>query len=154
MQGRDRSMKERLVIVLGVLLGVAVNVAAQGPVGPRGPMGPPPGQGGLPPLFMRIELTEQQRSQIHVLVEEQRDSRRADMEERRTLQQQLTSAIYGGTDTDSMAATVARLAELQKQALDADVALHTKVAALLTDDQRQQIVALEAARPAPRQRSR
>jgi Spy/CpxP family protein refolding chaperone len=119
-------------------------------------MGPGPGgPGGLPPIFLRVELTEPQRTQIKALVDEQRESRRAHMEERRTLQQQLTSAIYGtGTDADSLASIVTKLAELQKQALDADVALQTRIAALLTDEQRQQIVAQEAARPGPPQRPR
>jgi periplasmic protein CpxP/Spy len=151
MQGRDRSVKGRLWIALGVLLGLAVNAAAQGP------MGPPPGAGGggLPPLFMRVQLTDQQRTQIKALVDEQRESRRPEVEERRALQQQLTSAIYGGTTAaDSLNEVVTRLAELQKQGLDADVALQTKIAALLTDEQRQQIIALEAARPGPPARTR
>jgi protein CpxP len=156
MQGREGQAKGSLWIVAAVLLGLAVSSAAQGPIGPRGPGAPrgPMGPGGLPPILLGVELTDQQRTQIKALLDEQRESRRSEMEERRTLQQQLTAAIYGtGTDEDSLAAIVTRLAELQKQALDADIALQTKLAALLTDAQRQQIVA-QATNPDPPQRSR
>jgi Spy/CpxP family protein refolding chaperone len=161
MQGHDRTGRGQWWIVIGVLLGLAVNAAAQGPIGAggRGPIGPPPGPGGpgagLPPIFLRIDLTDQQRTQIKAILDEQRESRRAELEERRTLQQQLTAGIYGsGADADALAAIVAKLADLQKQALDADVVLQTKIAALLTDEQRQQIIVLETSRPAPPHRSR
>jgi Spy/CpxP family protein refolding chaperone len=145
--------------VLAVCLGLAVNVAAQapvgaGPVGQRGPGGPPPGgpggPGGLPPLFMRIALTEAQQTQIKALLDEQREARRTDMDERRTLQEQLASAIYGSTaDVDGVQQIVTRLSELQKAALEADVALQTKVATLLTEEQRQQVIAQASLRPGP-----
>jgi periplasmic protein CpxP/Spy len=156
MQGRDGTGKGSLWLVAAVLLGLAVSSAAQGPMGPGGPGAPrgPMGPGGLPPILLGVQLTDQQRTQIKAILEESRESRRAEMEERRTLQQQLATAIYGsGTDADSLAALVTRLGELQKQALDADIVLQTKLAALLTDAQREQIVA-QAANPGPPQRSR
>jgi Spy/CpxP family protein refolding chaperone len=147
MRIRDLGGLGAVCVVVGILMGLAVNVSAQGPGGgpmdPRGPQGPPPGAGGgLPPVFLRVELTDQQRTEIKVLVDEQREARRAELEERRTLHLQLTTAIYGTTTTEAetVAQIVTRLGELQKLALDADVTLQTKIAALLTDQQRQQIV--------------
>jgi Spy/CpxP family protein refolding chaperone len=145
-------------VVLAVMLGLGGNATAQTAVGQRGPGGPPPGGpggpggfGGLPPLFMRIELTESQRTQVKALLDEQREARRADLEERRTLHEQLASAIYGSTaaDADGVPQIVTRLSELQKAALEADIALQTKVAALLTEEQRQQVVQQASLRPGP-----
>jgi periplasmic protein CpxP/Spy len=154
MRIRDLGGLGAVCVVLGVLMGLAVTASAQGPgggpMGARGPQGPPPGAGGgLPPVFLRVELTDQQRTQIKALVDEQREARRAELDERRTLHLQLTTAIYGTTTTDAetVAQIVTRLGELQKLALDADLTLQTKIAALLTDQQRQQIVEQESSRP-------
>ena len=65
------------------------------------------------------------------------------------LQEQLAGAIYGSAaaDADGVAQIVTRLSELQKAALEADIALQTKVAALLTEAQRQQVIAQASLRP-------
>lgn len=156
MRVRDIRSAGTAWVVAGVLLGFVAHAAAQGPMGERGPMGPPPGAGGgLPPIFMRADLSEEQRTQIRALVTEQRDAHRAEFEERRTVQHQLTAAIYGaGADAEQVSQLVTRLAELQKQALEEDAALQTKIAALLTEQQRQQIVEREGQGPGPGARRR
>ncbi len=90
---------------------------------------------------MRINLTEQQKTELRTLVEQDRESRKGQFEQVRTLRQQLNAAVFGGTaDTQQLSDLTAQLADLQRQALEADVALQVKIAALLTDEQRQQIV--------------
>ena len=91
----------------GVLLGLAVTVGAQTP--DRGPGMPPPGGprggpgGGLPAFFMRLDLTEEQRTQVRGLMDQQREERKAQRDELRTVHQQLAAAIYGGaTDGQSV----------------------------------------------------
>ena len=115
MRIRDLGGLGAVCVVLGVLMGLAVTASAQGPgggpMGPRGPQGPPPGAGGgLPPSSCGSSFTDQQRTQIKALVGEEREARRAELDERRTLHLQLTTAIYGTTTTD--AETVAQIAAL------------------------------------------
>jgi periplasmic protein CpxP/Spy len=139
--GRLSVWKIAGVIVVGACLSWAVAVSAQGPQGRQGrmPPGGPGGPGGIPPGLMRVNLTDQQKADLKTLVDQDREARKASMDELRTARQQLTAAIFG-TDTQQVPTVTAHVADLQRQAFEADVALQVKIAALLTDEQKQQIL--------------
>ncbi len=140
MRKRNMWTKGVAVIAATLILGAVALVSAQGPQGRPGPRGGPGGPGGLPPGLMRINLTEQQKSELRTLVEQDRDARKPQFEQVRTLRQQLNAAVFSGApDQQQLSALTAQLADLQRQALEADVALQVRIAALLTDEQRQQI---------------
>lgn len=140
---------------LALVFGMAVTAVAQGQtgaaqmprggprgMGPGGPGGPPMG-GGPMRLLMQLDLTDAQRASIRQLMEAQRQSGQSVQLEMRQAQQQLVAAIYGGTQENGGAQEIAaRIAELQKQMLEADVKLQESVAPLLTDEQRQQLILL------------
>lgn len=142
-------------LATAILLAVPVLAAAQpggGQMGPgqmppggRGQM-PPPGMGpGMGPMWqglvMRLDLSDQQRAEIKSLLTDQRESERTLREQMRAMQQQLAAAVYASApDTVAVADLVGRLAEAQRQALDADVALQLKVSALLSEAQRAQLL--------------
>jgi Spy/CpxP family protein refolding chaperone len=135
-------------------------VAAAQPSGPPGQMGPgqmpPEGRGMMPPpgmgpgggpgwqgLVMRLDLTDQQRSDVVALLDGQRESERSRREATRKTQQSLATAVLTSSpDTTVIAEIVQQLADEQRQALEADVALQQRVAALLTDGQRTQLLRL------------
>jgi Spy/CpxP family protein refolding chaperone len=101
---------------------------------------------------MQLDLTEQQRTEIRGIVEEQRTAGQALQQNMRQAQQQLMAAIYGGSaESGSVEDIVSRIAELQKQALAADVAVQQRVAPLLTDQQKQQLLQMvnRPGRPGP-----
>lgn len=123
----------------------------QGPPHGRGQV-PPPGMGtggGWQAFVMQLELTDQQKKDIRASVSEQREAEQARREEMRSLQQQLAKAIYtSAPDTNEIGELVGRLADAQRLALAADVVLQQRVSALLTDEQREELVTLLAKGPA------
>jgi Spy/CpxP family protein refolding chaperone len=153
-----------LALVMGLAMPAAVE--AQGapgqmpPGGPRG-MGPGgPGAQGGPGMggpggglraVMQLDLTDQQRTEIRQIMQEQRQAGRELQAQVRQTQQQLMTAIYGGSqEAGSALEIVTRLAELQKQVLEADVTVQQRVAQLLTDEQKQQLLKmLNRAGPPP-----
>lgn len=150
MRSRKTWIKSAALVVASVLVGAVAMVSAQGPQGRPGrvPPGGPGGPGGLPPGLMQINLTDPQRTDLRTLVEQDRESRKAALEQLRTVRQQLTVAVFGSpADTQQVSDLTAQLADLQRQGLEADIALQVKVAALLTDEQRQRIVTARAPRP-------
>jgi Spy/CpxP family protein refolding chaperone len=122
----------------------------QMPPGGRGQM-PPPGMGGGPMwqgAVMRLDLTEAQRADIKSLIDTQRESNRALREQARALHEQLATAIYGASpDSASTSDLVQKLADANRQMLEADVALQQRVSALLTEAQRADLVKLLTQRP-------
>lgn len=144
MRNRKTWKKGAAVVVAGMLMSSVALVSAQGPRGrpiPPGAGGP----GALPPGLMRINLTEQQKTELRTPIEQDRQSRKAQFEQVRTLRQQLNAAVFGGTaDMQQLSELTAQLADLQRQALEADIALQVRIAALLTDEQRQQVATARA----------
>lgn len=144
-------------VTVAFLLAVPVVAAAQ-PSGMPGQAGPgqmpPGGRGMMPPpgmgpgggpawvgAVMRLDLTEQQRADVKALTDGQRDSQRGLREQVRATQLQLAAAVFTASpDAAAISEIVQSLAELQRQGLEADVALQQRVAALLNDTQRAQVV--------------
>jgi Spy/CpxP family protein refolding chaperone len=106
---------------------------------------------GLGPAELgQLGLSDDQQTQIKTLLDQQRDERRGSMDEARAVQQQLGTAIFGAAaaDTAQLTELTTKLADLQRQGLEAEVAMQVKIAAVLTDTQRQQLLAMRAAREA------
>jgi Spy/CpxP family protein refolding chaperone len=143
-----------------VFLLVLTAMAGAQPSGPPGQMGPgqmpPGGRGMMPPpgmgpgggpgwqgAIMRLDLTDQQRSDIMALFDGQRESERSRREATRKTQQALAAAVFASSpDATASAYLVQQLADQQRLALEADVALQQRVAALLTEEQRAQLLKL------------
>ena len=142
-RSRVPGMRNALWMAAALLIGLGAAVPAQGPRGgPGGPPRMPPGGpgAGLPPAFMRVNLTKEQQTQVRSLFEQRRANGEALRTELHGVQRELIAAIYvAAPDDANVSELTARLAELQRLALDADVALQLQVAALLTDDQRRQV---------------
>jgi Spy/CpxP family protein refolding chaperone len=153
-----------LALVMGLAMPAAVEAqGASGQMPPGGPRGMGPGgpgaqggpgmggPGGGLRAVMQLDLTDQQRTEIRQIMQEQRQAGQELQAQVRQTQQQLMAAIYGGSqESGSAAEIVARLAELQKQVLEADVTVQQRVAQLLTDEQKQQLLKmLNRAGPPP-----
>jgi Spy/CpxP family protein refolding chaperone len=103
-------------------------------MGRGGPGGPGPGG-----AMQHLNLTDDQRTKVQSLMEQQRQSHQGEMQKIMDLQQQLKNMIFahnGPADTDAMQQ---QIATLQAQ-LEADrINLQKQVAAILTPDQRKQV---------------
>ena len=123
------------------------------PPGERSGQPPPgmrPGGPGWQMALMRLELSEPQRTAVKQLLDESREADPTAMEQVRAVQQQLATAIYtSAPDPSAIAALVAQLGETQRPILEADVALQQKVSAVLTEQQRAQLLEL-LKQPPPR----
>ncbi len=153
-------MTRRLLVAAALMLTVAglgtLPVLAQSPApqapgqrmgGPgrgRGPGGAGP---GLMPLLQQLDLTDQQREQVRQLMQESRPAP-GSMQPIRDAELSLHAAIFGdapnpqGIDTSKAALNAAHAAELDQQ-----IELMAKIAQILTPDQRQQLLKLEAQGP-------
>ena len=130
------------IAIAGLAVGLctAASAAAQPQApGRRGPGGP----GGMmrPPPFAHLKLSDDQRTKIHALFADQREETWATREKVRTAHDELRSAIYGSTapDTARIDELVAQIVELTAQQLKSRTSLEIRLAALLTDEQRQQM---------------
>jgi Spy/CpxP family protein refolding chaperone len=108
-----------------------------------------PGRGmGLGPGLARLNLTEQQREQIHAIRQEARSSSEAPETNVGALQRELRAAIFADTpDHAKIDQLKASIAEAQASALDARIAVDLKIAAVLTPEQRAQARELPARGP-------
>jgi len=104
-------------------------------MGRGGPGGP--GQAGV---MQHLNLTDDQRTKIQSLMEEQRQSHQGEMQKKMMdLQQQLKNAIFADNGPADTGGVQAQIATLQAQ-LEADrINLQKQVAAILTPDQRKQV---------------
>lgn len=116
---------------------VAIPVIAQPPQGGRGP-GRGPGFGGPMPILRELNLTDAQRDQIKALVDQRRtgeDPRRNLMD----LERQLQTAILADTpDQQKVEELKNSIASASAQELAARIDLQTRIAQILTPEQRAQ----------------
>jgi Spy/CpxP family protein refolding chaperone len=138
------SRKGVLLLVAGVAAGAvfatAVSLAAQG-LGPGrqpgwwGPLGPRWGFAGLG----RLDLTAEQRDGIRRILSDRRESLRAAAQETRRLELELRKAILS-QDAAAVATLTDQLAAAYRTALEARLAVQQQIAALLTPEQRSQLI--------------
>jgi periplasmic protein CpxP/Spy len=116
---------------------VAIPVIAQPPQGGRGP-GRGPGAGGLMPVLRGLDLTDAQREQITALTEQRRaagDPGRNLMD----LERQLQTAILADTpDQQKIEELKNSIAAASAQELAARIDLQSRIAQVLTPEQRAQ----------------
>lgn len=157
-------MRRRFLVAAALAIGLgALPVLAQGQGpgpgpgqrmggpgrGGRGPGGPGP---GIMPMLQQLDLTDQQREQLRTLMDENRPP--ADPGQLRDAELKLHAAILGDTpdpqaiDTAKTAINAAHAAELDHQ-----VQMLSKIAQILTPEQRQQLLKLQSDGP-PRARGR
>ena len=106
-----------------------------------------PGMRGPFP-FAHLNLTNQQRSQMRAILDEQRSGRQDAREELRKAHDELRAAIFGSAnpDTGRIDELVTRIASLEADALKARVASEIKIASILTDEQRQELASAQPRR--------
>lgn len=99
-----------------------------------------PGMRGAMP-FAHLNLTEDQQSRVKAVLDEQRTMGQAEREALRTAHDQLRTTIFAATapEAGQVDALIARIAELEADALRARVATQLKIAAILTPEQRQEL---------------
>jgi Spy/CpxP family protein refolding chaperone len=150
-------MTRRILVAaaLAISLG-ALPALAQGPgqrmggPGRGGPGGPAPGPAFVP-MLQQLDLTDQQREQVRALMEANRPP--ADPGQLRDAELKLHAAILGDNadpqaiDTAKAAINAAHAAELDHQ-----IDMLTKIAQILTPDQRQQLLKLQSEGPRGRGR--
>ncbi len=116
---------------------VAIPVIAQPPQGGRGP-GWGPGPGGPLPMLRGLNLTDAQREQIRTLTEQRRtadDPRRNLMD----LERQLQTAILADVpDQQKIEELKGSIATASAQELAARIELQSRIAQILTPEQRAQ----------------
>ncbi len=103
----------------------------------RGGMGP----GGLGPMMLgRLNLTDQQRSQIQALQQQHRTEHQQLMQKMADLQRELRDAIFADNGPDEARASQAQqqIAQLEPQMQQARVQMEVAVAKILTPEQRKQ----------------
>jgi Spy/CpxP family protein refolding chaperone len=146
-------MKRSVFLTIGaavVALVAAVSGAAQQPQEqqrpPRG-FGRGMGPGGPGPLGMlqRLNLTDEQRTQIRAILDEQRSSQ-PDQKEM-DLQKQLHEAVFADNpDQAKIDELKTAITAAHADALNAHVAVQLKIAQILTPEQRQQAREFEGRR--------
>ena len=128
---------------------VAIPVIAQPPQGGRGP-GRGPGMGGPLPMLRGLNLTDAQRDQIKTLNEQRRtgeDPRRNLMD----LERQLHTAILADTpDQQKIEELKSAVASASAHELAARIDLESRIAQILTPEQRAQAREAVAKGPAGR----
>jgi Spy/CpxP family protein refolding chaperone len=151
-------MKRMILTGLAVALVAAlasVSIVAQQPQGRgrgagmgmgMGPGGGPGGPGGPFPLLRELNLTAEQREQIRTIMEEQR-SGNPPQEKIGDLERQLQIAILDG-DQQKIAEIKTALIAAHNEALADRIALQTKIAQILTAEQKAKEKELLANAPA------
>ena len=133
-------MKRSVWTAVGAMVlaaAVAIPVIAQPPQGGRGP-GRGPGPGGPLPMLRGLDLTDAQKEQIKTLTEQRRtgeDPRRNLMD----LERQLRTAVLADTpDQQKIDELKGSIATASAQALAARIELESRIAQILTPEQRAQ----------------
>lgn len=152
-------MSRRILVATVLAIGLgALPVLAQAPGqrmgGPgRGGRGGPGGPGpGIMPTLQQLDLTDQQREQLRALLEENRPA--ADPGQLREAELKLHAAILSDTpDAQAIDAATAAIDAAHAAELDHQIQMLTKIAQILTPDQRQQLLKLQSDGP-PRGRGR
>jgi Spy/CpxP family protein refolding chaperone len=105
-------------------------------MGRGGPGGP--GQAGV---MQHLNLTDDQRTKIQSLMEQQRQSHQGEMQKSMMdLQQQLKDAVFADTpNSDAITQAQSQIAALEAQLAADRVAMAKQVVAVLTPDQRKQV---------------
>jgi Spy/CpxP family protein refolding chaperone len=122
-----------MVVAAAVLAGgsMAVVSAQPGP-GRRG--------GGPFPLMRIPDLTDAQRQQIRQLMEEQRDAGDRPMRQVGDLERQLHAELFADApDAGKIEALKTQIASAHAAALESRIELQTKIAQILTPEQRKQL---------------
>jgi Spy/CpxP family protein refolding chaperone len=131
-----------ITIALAALFTTGAIVFAQGTPPPRRPMmGQQAGPGGPGPMRMmrQLNLTDDQRTRIQSLMEQQRQAHQADRQKLMDLEQQLKNAIFADGGPADTTALQQQIQGLQAQ-LEADrINVEKQVAAVLTVEQRKQV---------------
>jgi Spy/CpxP family protein refolding chaperone len=135
-----------LALALAGIVATGAIAFAQNPPAPpqRRPgamMGRGGGFAGPGPMGMlqHLNLTDDQRSKVQSLMEQQRQAQQAEMQKMTDLQQQLKNAIFADSGPGDTAALQQQIAGLQAQLEIDRVALEKQIAAILTADQRKQV---------------
>ena len=133
-RGRAQSVALAAVAVALVSAGVAAGQPDQNARAPR-MRGPMP--------FAHLNLTDDQQARLKTIVEEQREANQAKGQALRAAHEELRKAIFASATPDAgqIEALTTRAAELEAEVLRARVATEMKIAAILTDEQRQQMAA-------------
>jgi Spy/CpxP family protein refolding chaperone len=134
---------KRLALLTALVAALAVVPAfAQQGSGQRGRgmgmgmgMGPGP-MAGIGPMLRDLNLTDAQRQQVHQLMQENQPADGAKMEE---LQKKLHTALVNG-DQGTINQVKADLNAAHAAQLDAHIALMQKIVAILTPEQKQQLL--------------
>ncbi len=130
-----------LALVAGVSAGMVFAQTAP-PAGPphgrqtRQHAGIAPGQGGP---FQHLNLTDDQKTKIQALVQQQRQAHQSEAQQLRDLQQQLKNAIFADNAPGDTSVIQQQIATLQAQLEGDRVNLEKQIAAILTPDQRKQV---------------
>ncbi len=99
------------------------------------------GPGGPGPMGMlgHLNLTDDQKTRIQSLFEQQRQSHQGDAQKLMDLQQQLKNTIFADGGPGDTSALQQQIATLQAQLETDRISLQKQIAAVLTADQRKQV---------------
>jgi protein CpxP len=135
----DIDMKSTLWSTAAALVlaaAVAIPVIAQPTQGRSGPGG---GRGGGFPIFRELNLTDAQREQIRTIVQAERGDASSPQSKLADLNKQLHLAILADTpDTQKVEELKASIAAASAEALTARIDVQTRIAQVLTPEQREQ----------------
>jgi Spy/CpxP family protein refolding chaperone len=144
-----RTMRRFGVLAASVVLVAAVSAQqpppshmphGQGQAGGGRGMGPGHGPGGPMALFARLNLTDDQKQQVHKLMAGEQQKQQGVMEQMRKLHDQLRDQIFGENGpTGDAKATAQEINRLQGEMMQAHVDMAQQVSAILTAEQRKQI---------------
>jgi Spy/CpxP family protein refolding chaperone len=139
---------KRVLFSTGLALALAA-VAATGtfafaqnpPPGPqrRAMMGPGRGGPGGMGMLQRLNLTDDQRTKIQSLMQQQRQAHQDEAQQMRDLQRQLKNAIFADSSPGDTAALQQQIASLEAQLESDRIALQKQIAGVLTAEQRKQV---------------
>jgi len=131
-----------IALALAAIVVAGAVAFAQGTPAPQRPMmGQQAGPGGPGPMRMmrQLNLTDDQRTKIQSLMEQQRQSHQGDRQKLMALQQQLKNAIFADAGPADTTALQQQIQALQAQ-LEADrVNVEKQIASILTTEQRKQV---------------
>jgi len=130
---------KRLIVMMAMIAAVMVPALAQGPgqQGRGGHMGPPPGgPNGVFAMLRELNLTDSQREQIKTIVDQNRPT---EPPQAMQLEQKLHAAILNN-DAASVESIKAQLNEEHSRELDSRIAMLQKIAPILTDEQKKQLL--------------